>query len=287
MNRSKLSIFFFSGSGNTEHVANLFSSELSKNYNVKLINIDDVMRKNEGFDDDFVKAGLIYPVHALNAPKNVLKFLKDHLPNGASRSFFVIKSPGDPFFNGGATYEIRKILEKKGYSVDQEGTVVMPANVFLKYREPFIEKILKTAKNKVSKLSDKVINDQKSLHKNPLWLRFSTWFFSRLESMGSPFFGKDLKVNEKCNSCGLCEKICPSSNIKLVDGKPKFGWKCLICMRCVYKCPQDAVSPRIFRFFKVRNYYNINKFKDIDQITSDFTPTKFEKGFNRCFDEND
>lgn len=285
MNREKLSIFFFSGSGNTEHVANLFHSELSKNFDVRLINIDNVMRKDEKFADDFDKAGLIYPVHALNAPKNVIKFLKKNLPKGKNRSFFIVKSPGDPFFNGGATHELRKILSKKRYEVMQEETIVMPANVFAGYRDEFIKKILVTAQKRVVDLSKKIVANRVSLHKNPLWLRFSTWFFSRLESFGSPIFGKDLKINDNCNSCGLCKKICPMSNIKLIDGKPNFGWKCIICMRCIYKCPQDAISPGIFGFFKVKEYYNINKFKDIPQKTSEFIPSLFEKGFQRYFDE--
>jgi len=283
LSRETLSIFFFSGSGNTEHVANLFSSELSSDFDIKLINIDNVIRKGEKFDDDFHKAGLIYPVHALNAPKNVIKFLKKHLPKGKNRSFFIVKSPGDPFFNGGATYELRKILSRKGYEISQEETIVMPANVFLGYRKAFIEKILITAQKRVKDLSKKIVTNRISLHKNPLWLRFSTWFFSRLESYGSPIFGKDLRVNSKCNSCELCQKVCPTGNIKLIDGKPKFGWKCLICMRCIYKCPQDAIAPRFFGFFKVKNYYNINKFKDLSKSYLKYKPTTFEKGFNRYF----
>ena len=287
MSKEKLSIFFFSGSGNTEHVANLVSSSLSKNFEVTLINIDNVMRKDESFDDDFVKAGLIYPVHALNAPKNVIRFLKEHLPEGKNRPFFIVKSPGDPFFNGGATYELRKILSKKSYEIMQEETIVMPANVFMGYRDEFIRKILLFAQKRVEKLCEKIVSNRVLLHRNPLWLRFSTWIFSRLESLGSPIFGKDLKVSKKCNSCGLCEKICPTGNIKLVNGKPKFGWKCIICMRCIYKCPQDAISPRIFGFFKVKNYYNINKFKEFDKSPANYKPTKFEKGFSRYFQDRD
>ena len=286
MNKEKLTIFFFSGSGNTEHVANIFSFELSENFDVTLVNIDYAMRKDENFDDDFRKAGLIYPVHALNAPKNVIKFLKELLPEGKNRDFFIVKSPGDPFFNGGATHELKKILSGKDYKIMQEETIVMPANVFLGYREAFIKKILLTAEKRAKKLSRKIVSGEKSLHGNPLWLRFSTWIFSRIESFGTSFFGKDLKVNNSCNSCGLCEKICPMENIKIVNGKPKFGWKCLICMRCIYKCPQDAISPRIFGFFKVKNYYNINKFKDINSEPPEFIPTKFEKGFKRYFENS-
>lgn len=283
MSKEKLKVFFFSGSGNTEHLASLFSSELSKNFEVLSINIDNIMRKGDKFDDNFAKAGLIYPVHALNAPKNVIKFMKKYLPKGKNRTFFIVKSPGDPFFNGGATYELRKILSERGYEITLEETVVMPANVFIGYRDEFIEKIFETAHRKVKRFSEKVAENRISLHKNPLWLRFSTWFFSRLEFCGSPFFGKDLKVSKNCNSCGLCEKICPTENIKLINGKPKFSWKCIICMRCIYKCPEDAISPFLFSILKVKNYYKIRKFIDQKKTLSNYSPTRFEKGFDKYF----
>lgn len=168
----KLTIFFFSGSGNTLHVAEKFSTNLSEKYKVELIDIDQFYRFAKTFDDDFDKAGVIYPVHALNAPANVLKFLKNDIPEGRGRDLFIVKSPGDPFFNGGATTEIRHILNKNGYIVTHESLVVMPANVFMRYRDSFISKLVETANRKIKKASREIMDEQAILHKNPLWLRF-------------------------------------------------------------------------------------------------------------------
>ena len=281
--KSKLTLFYFSGSGNTKYVAEKFSLKLSEKYSVELVDIDEFTRFGKRFDNDFEKAGVIYPVHALNAPANVLKFLKSSLPKGEGRKFFIVKSPGDPFFNGGATSEIRKILNKNGYIVTHESLVVMPANVFLRYRDDFISKLLEAAGSKIIKAATEIMTDTIILHRNPIWMRFSTWFFSRLETFGSRFFGKDLKANNDCTKCGLCMNICPKENITPdTEGKPRFGWKCMICMRCIYKCPANAISPRIMKFFKVKNFYKLSDLQKPSDLTN---PTAFEKGFGKYLGE--
>ena len=51
------------------------------------------------------------------------------------------------------------------------------------------------------------------------------------------FYSKDT-----CISCGKCEKVCPLSNVTLVDGKPKWGKDCTHCMACICKCPTEAIE---------------------------------------------
>lgn len=49
-------------------------------------------------------------------------------------------------------------------------------------------------------------------------------------------------ADEKCNSCGICEKICPSNNITLIEGKPDWHQKCEQCLACIQWCPQEAIQ---------------------------------------------
>ncbi len=50
------------------------------------------------------------------------------------------------------------------------------------------------------------------------------------------------KVTDSCIGCGLCERLCPIGNIKLVDGKPAWGTDCYQCVSCLQYCPQEAIS---------------------------------------------
>lgn len=53
---------------------------------------------------------------------------------------------------------------------------------------------------------------------------------------------KQFAVNALCVSCGTCAKVCPRGNIRLVDGKPRFGADCIQCLSCLQYCPQEAIS---------------------------------------------
>ena len=44
-----------------------------------------------------------------------------------------------------------------------------------------------------------------------------------------------------CVGCGICEKICPMDNIRLVAERPVFGGNCISCLACFHWCPQEAI----------------------------------------------
>ncbi len=54
---------------------------------------------------------------------------------------------------------------------------------------------------------------------------------------------KDLKfwVNENCNSCKFCEKICPVKNIEF-NTAPVWKHNCERCTACIQYCPKEAIQ---------------------------------------------
>jgi Pyruvate/2-oxoacid:ferredoxin oxidoreductase delta subunit len=57
-----------------------------------------------------------------------------------------------------------------------------------------------------------------------------------------PEMDKTFWVDEKCNSCGICQKVCPVKNIKLENGKPVWLHHCEQCLACLQWCPTEAIQ---------------------------------------------
>ena len=49
-------------------------------------------------------------------------------------------------------------------------------------------------------------------------------------------------ASEACNSCGICERVCPANNVALVDGRPVWSDHCAGCFACLHWCPKEAIS---------------------------------------------
>ncbi len=61
-------------------------------------------------------------------------------------------------------------------------------------------------------------------------------------------FGKNARYSEKvdqsgCIGCRLCEKVCPSEAIKVLDKKAEINTAlCLQCTSCVQVCPKNTIQ---------------------------------------------
>ena len=54
--------------------------------------------------------------------------------------------------------------------------------------------------------------------------------------------GVEVSVDpDGCIGCGICEEICFTKAISIVDGKCSIDDRCRGCGRCVERCPQDAI----------------------------------------------
>ena len=49
-------------------------------------------------------------------------------------------------------------------------------------------------------------------------------------------------ADDNCNTCGVCESICPVNNIQLVEGKPQWQHKCQQCLACINLCPENSIQ---------------------------------------------
>lgn len=62
------------------------------------------------------------------------------------------------------------------------------------------------------------------------------------------------KTTDACIGCGICKRVCPVNNIKIVDSKPVWQDRCSRCLACFHWCPQKAVM--VGKKFSRRHQYH-------------------------------
>ena len=232
-------ILYFSGTGNSEHVA----LKIAEHIGDEVLNLFDRIRgKDYGeicSDRPFV---IVYPTYGWRMPRILQDYLEKTPLKGASEIYFV-STCGDSIGN------MEKYLEglcgKKQLKNMGCAQVVMPENYIAMFEVPDEKRaalIVKKADKLVKSVADKIVQGSR-ISKTKITL------VDRLcSSVVNPVFygmfvsAKKFYSTEKCISCGKCEQVCPLNNVVLEEGRPKWGKECTHCMACICKCPAQAIE---------------------------------------------
>ncbi len=254
----KIGIFYFSGTGNTEIVADLIKKEFMKHdYKIESRKIEDILNNNIKINtDEYDFIGIGSPVIAFGTPRIVSEFIKK-MPFGNSKKIFIFKTAGGVGpGNYNSSSSIIKKLTKMGYEVIYERMFSIGSNWIIKFPDEITKELFKAAIHKVELMINEIINVKKRLLKAQTSVKIITGSIHFFEKLSVRFISKDYKVTRDCNLCGICIKKCPEKNIHQKKNKIKFGISCLWCMRCVYGCPKNAILHRLLSFCVVKGGYN-------------------------------
>jgi ferredoxin len=75
-----------------------------------------------------------------------------------------------------------------------------------------------------------------------------TFLFSRYiekkrdSGLFSPNIDDHFWVDDKCNLCGICQKICPVNNIEMEKQSIIWNNNCEKCLACIQWCPKQAIQ---------------------------------------------
>lgn len=271
----------FSGTGNTLKVSERLTEELC------LRGIDtDIFNIRAGADKpEVVGYGMLiicYPVHAFNAPSSVLKFLKT-LPHSYKMPAYIVRTSGEPLYlNDASGITPRRILKKRGYEVRGELSCVMPYNIIFRHSDQMAARMWRAAELRIRQCADDISNGKGQLAKVNIFRRFVA-FVLRIEHTAMPLIGRRFRAAKDCVGCGICAKECPQGNIKIVDGKPKFGKTCVGCMACAFTCPKDALKISLLNKWRVNGKYSFEGAPATDDEVCDYC----KKAYLRYFHESE
>lgn len=234
----KTIIYYYTGTGNSLWTARLFAKQMK---NAKVLSMTSAKWEAELKKADAV--GLVFPVHMWGVPNLALQFIKK-LDNYPDKYFFVAA------VNAGQVsrtlIQLKKAMRALGLKLYAGFDIVLPSN-YIPWGGPEPEaerqKQFRAAEDKIKKAAGILLKKETMpVEKGPLWQRIVFTILYRLTFKMIPKMDKDFWVDDKCNSCGICEKICPVNNVALTDGKPVWQHHCEQCLACIQWCPRESIQ---------------------------------------------
>ena len=272
-------IIYFTGTFNTRYLVTKIKDRLTKlNSNFKVDTLE--VNKNSLIKDlsSYELIFFSYPIYAFNVPSLFIKYLKKlKFNNLKNTKYIIVKQSGETFaINNASSNEIYNLLKFK-FKINvkdiNEYHFILPYNIHFKFNDNFIKEIL----NYDKKLLEIMIYDLKNnisnvkLKTNFIY-NFASYLF-RIQRLGGYINSYFYKVDySKCSRCYKCINICPIENIVLDQktNKIKFNNKCLMCMRCSFYCPKDAINIGLLNSWKVNGKYDLERINNDNNIDSNY-----------------
>ena len=226
----KMKTFYFTATGNSLYVAKRIGGDLCS--------IPQMLKEGTSeFEDEVI--GFVFPCYGFAPPRMVINFIRKS--KFKANYFFAIMTYGNKAASG------LRCIEKIGSQADIQfnytNEIVMIDNYLPIYK---IEgQLKKEASKKTEEKLEQIVRDIKSRQNQLTRKGFVSDVLSKAGSKLTAKINHDdgdkqFIVRDNCNSCKVCEKVCPINNIK-VDTKPEYLHNCEGCFACIHHCPQTAI----------------------------------------------
>jgi len=241
----KISLFYYSGAGNTKFIAKKISTELKSNScDVKMMR---VMKKSVVDVSDEADLYIVgFPIYDLTSPELIKELLAVLKEKNKPIAFFCTKA----FASGDS---IKELSELEGFITVGKMELYMPASdgllMFAK-KDSLTEKILKSIHsrnidNKVSHFVQTLLKYQE-VRVAKKWYIYLSFLIpqtmkNKFHAQYSKYVPEFYSQPDICIECMKCVKGCPRENI-IFDERIKFGLDCDMCLHCVHHCPTDSIQ---------------------------------------------
>lgn len=231
-----MKIFYFTATGNSLYVAKRLGGEL---YSIPQMMKEEIRE----FSDEVI--GFVFPCYGFDAPRMVRDFIQNS--KFKANYFFAVMTYGNKAAAG--LMQLEKIANNMGIVFNYTNEVLMIDNYLPVFK---IEDQLKkeSSKQTEEKLAEIIIDikirQQHLTHKgvvSEIVSKATSKFIKKYHCGGGD---KRFIVQEHCNGCKVCEKVCPINNIR-VGRKPEFLHNCEGCFACIHHCPQTAIHLKLER----------------------------------------
>lgn len=267
-------IYYFSGTGNSLYVAKELQKRIPETNLIPIVKLKD----KDVIETNGETVGFIFPIHFMTAPLIVMDTLKRLDLKSAKYIFAITTRYGTPcgvMFN-----KIEKILNKKGKNLNSFLAVNMVSND-PKFKDwhpattEEIEKLESEIQNRLNSLTEIIINKE-NYHKKDSHITYPVnSIMEHLGTLAIQITGdgrEEFYSDSKCSGCGICEKVCLSKKIKLINKRPEWqkNKKCFSCYACINYCPEQSIqikSNSLMKFYTENNGRYSHPYATVNDIT--------------------
>lgn len=239
-------IFYFSGTGNSEHVAKQLAAVLGDS---RLVPIGDAVRCGEYAyrvaDDEPI--GWVIPIYSWGPAPIAALFAKHlQLSGYTSRTYcYTVLTCGDEVGEAPAMWRgcLGKIDCHAIFSIQMPNNYILLPGFDVDSHALECEK-RRNAELRIAEIARNVgscvVGDDVVVGR---WRRLKSRLvypmFKRYAMSDKHFYAK----KRVCIGCGVCAKACGVGNVKMAeDGTPRWHNHCAMCLGCIHRCPVRAIE---------------------------------------------
>jgi len=233
-------MLYFSGTGNSKYIAELFSQHQDAPCHSieENIDFDALIQANDVI-------GFSYPVYMSSVPRIMREFVAQHMT--ALKGKQVIIFCTQLVLSGDGTKKFATLFPKHYIDVIYTEHFFMPNNMNDIAILPIagnegIQRSLVRAQRKMEAVCRNIQNGK--VKKRGFSIIACALGFPQAVFMGTmeKRANHAVSIDDDCNKCGLCVEICPMDSFSMEDGSIQHKHNCTMCYRCINMCPEKAIT---------------------------------------------
>jgi ferredoxin len=225
-----MKVFYFSSTGNGIYIAKRLGGQA---YSIpKLLKSCDELT----FEDECI--GIVFPCYYMGVPRIIKEFIgKVKLK---SSYIFAIESFGN--LSAGTVNQFFSLAKSYGINLSYLNEMCMVDNYIPIFD---MDKQKSTSSEKhieenLKQLIDDILQRKRYIKKKSAANSAFSFFAQQFYKFNTRKADARFTVENTCNGCGICQRVCPVNNIKVIT-KPQFQHHCDECLACTHNCPQNAI----------------------------------------------
>ena len=244
-------MLYFSGTGNSKYIAELFSQTMD----ALCHSIEESLDFGTLIEEHEV-IGFCYPVYGSRVPRILREFVAAHMPSLERKKLIIFCT--QVLFSGDGARAFTDLFPRDFVQVIYAEHVFMPNNICNLFLLPLeSEKKVKAYFTKAEQKMAGMCQEIKAGIVKKRGFNPVSRALGLTQAVFWPFMEKRARtrvwIGANCNGCLLCVSLCPMQNFAPESGKVAAKQNCTVCYRCINNCPQKAIS--VFLRGKVKTQY--------------------------------